>query len=203
MGFPGGSDGKKNCLQFKGLGFDPWVGKIPWREEWQPTTVFLPGKSQGPRGLAGYRPCGLQSQRVRQDWATRYSCTHGYHMSLAYNPLKATASSSLWSGFQGVFLFFLYNFFLSLFLDHVGASLMAQVVKNPPAVQETSSLGQEETLEKEMTMHSSILGWEIPWTEEPGGLLSVGSQGVGPDWVSTHTENVGYHLFCIVLLKVK
>ena len=102
-------------------------------------------------------------------------------MSLAYNPLKATASSSLWSGFHGVFLFFLYNFFLSLFLDHVGASLMAQVVKNPPAVQETSSLGQEETLEKEMTMHSSILGWEIPWTEEPGGLLSVGSQRVGPD----------------------
>ena len=58
---------------------------------------------------------------------------------------------------------------------------MAQVVKNPPAVQETSSLGQEEPLEKEMATHSSILGWEIPWTEEPGGLQSVGSQRVGPD----------------------
>ena len=65
---------------------------------------------------------------------------------------------------------------LSLFLEHVGASLMAQMIKNPPAVQETSFLDKEEPLEKEMATHSSILGWEIPWIEEPGGLQSVGSQ---------------------------
>ena len=49
---------------------------------------------------------------------------------------------------------------------------MAQTVKNLPAVQEIliQSLGQEGTLEKEMAAHSSILAWEIPWTEEPGGL---------------------------------
>ena len=55
------------------------------------------------------------------------------------------------------------------------------VVKNPSAVQEMRvlSLGQEDPLEKEMAAHSSILVWEIPWTEEPGGLQSMGSQRVG------------------------
>ena len=58
------------------------------------------------------------------------------------------------------------------------ASLVAQLVKNLPAVQETwvRSLGQEDALEKEMATHSSILAWRIPWTEEPGGLQSMGSQ---------------------------
>ena len=58
---------------------------------------------------------------------------------------------------------------------------MAQTVKSLPAMQETRlrSLGQEDPLEKEMATHSSILAWEIPWTEEPGGLLSMGSQRVG------------------------
>ena len=54
----------------------------------------------------------------------------------------------------------------------------ASVVKNPPAVQDmrVPSLGQEAPLEKEMAMHSSILVRKIPWTEEPGGLQSMGSQ---------------------------
>jgi len=51
------------------------------------------------------------------------------------------------------------------------------VVRNPPAMQEMriQSLGQEDPLEKEMATRSSILAWEIPWTEEPGGLQSMGS----------------------------
>ena len=55
---------------------------------------------------------------------------------------------------------------------------MAQLVKNLPAMQETQvrSLGQEDLLEKGMATHSSILSWEIPWTEEPGGLQSMGLQ---------------------------
>ena len=55
---------------------------------------------------------------------------------------------------------------------------MAQLVKNPPAMQETwvLSLGYKDPLEKEMATHSSTLAWGIPWTEEPGGLLSIGSQ---------------------------
>ena len=61
------------------------------------------------------------------------------------------------------------------------ASLVAQMVKNLPATQETwvRSLGQEDPLKKEMTTHSSILAWRIPWTEEPDGLQSMGSQRVG------------------------
>ena len=60
---------------------------------------------------------------------------------------------------------------------------MAQTVNNLPAMQETQaqSLGQENPLEKEMAMHSSILTWRIPWTKEPGGLQSMGSQRVGHD----------------------
>ena len=59
-----------------------------------------------------------------------------------------------------------------------GASLVAQMVKNPPAMWETLvlSLSQEDPLEKEMTAQSSILAWKIPQTEEPGGLPSMGSQ---------------------------
>ena len=55
---------------------------------------------------------------------------------------------------------------------------MAQTVKKLPAMQETGvqSLGQEDPLEKAIATHSSILAWRIPWTEEPGGLQSMGSQ---------------------------
>ena len=60
---------------------------------------------------------------------------------------------------------------------------MAQAVKYPPAMQETwvQSLGWEDPLEKEMVTHSRILAWRIPWTEEPGGLQSIGSHRLGHD----------------------
>ena len=60
---------------------------------------------------------------------------------------------------------------------------MAQIVKHLPAMQEmwVGSLGGEDPLEKEMAAHSSILAWGIPWTEEPGGILSMGSQRVKHD----------------------
>ena len=59
--------------------------------------------------------------------------------------------------------------------------LVAQMVKNLPAMWKTGvqSLSWEDLLEKEMAIHSSILAWRIPWTEEPGGLQPMGSQGVG------------------------
>ena len=75
------------------------------------------------------------------------------------------------------------------------SSLVAQTVKNLPAVQETwvRSLGQEDPLEKEMATHSSILAWKISWTEKPGGLQSVGSQRVGHDWATnTYLLNEEY-----------
>ena len=75
----------------------------------------------------------------------------------------------------------------------IGAFPMAQQVKNPPAMQEAQeiqvrSLDQEDPLEKEMATHSSILAWEIPWTEKRGRLWFMGSQRVGYDWASEHTH---------------
>ena len=57
------------------------------------------------------------------------------------------------------------------------------MVNNPPAIQEiqVQSLGSEDPLEMETVIHSSILAWEIPWTEEPGVLQSIASQRVGHD----------------------
>ena len=68
-------------------------------------------------------------------------------------------------------------------IGKVWTSLVAQTVKRLPAMQETwvLSLRQEDLLEKEMATHSSILAWRIPWTEESGGLQSMGSQIVGHD----------------------
>ena len=65
-------------------------------------------------------------------------------------------------------------------MSFLGASLVAQMVKNLSAVQETQvrSLGWEDPLEEGMAIHSSILAWRIPWTEEPAGRQSMESQGV-------------------------
>ena len=99
---------------------------MPWRRQWQPTPVFLPGKSHG------QEPGRMQSmgwQRVKHNWAT--------------------------------------NIFTSLH----NASLVAQLVKNPPAMQETwvRSLGWEDPLEKGKATYSGILAWRIPWTVQSMG----------------------------------
>ena len=68
-------------------------------------------------------------------------------------------------------------------LQYSGASLVAQMVKNPPAMRETwvQSLGWEDPLEEGMATHSSILAWRIQWSKEPGGLQSIGLQRAGHD----------------------
>ena len=70
-------------------------------------------------------------------------------------------------------------FILTIYKGPTRASLVAETVKNPPAMQETwvRSLGQEDPLEEGLATHSHILAWRIPWTE-PGGLQSMGSQKV-------------------------
>ena len=80
-------------------------------------------------------------------------------------------------------------------------SLVAQTVKNLPAMQDTWiwSLGQEDALEKGMATHSSVLAWRIPWTEGPGGLQFMRSQRVGHDWndlsrINWGTRNLAYLL---------
>ena len=81
------------------------------------------------------------------------------------------------------------------------SSLVAQTVKNLPALQETMvwSLCWEDPLEKEMATHSSILTWRIPWTEEPNGLQSMGSQKVGHNWATnTFTFTTYEVLWCVL-----
>ena len=66
------------------------------------------------------------------------------------------------------------------------------MVKNPPANKKmrVQPLSQEDPLEKEMAAHSSILAWEIPWTEEPSGLESMGSQRVRNDLVTKQEQQI-------------
>ena len=92
--------------------------------------------------------------------------------------------------------------------ESIWASLVAQTVKKMPAIQETQvqSLRWEDSLQKGMATHSSILAWEVPWAEGPGGLPSEGLQRVWHGWVTnTHLPNqilpsfkaqLRSHLFC-------
>ena len=69
--FPGGTSSEEltcQCRRHKRPWFDPWDLKVPWRKAWQPTPVFLPGKSHGQRSLVGYIPQGCK--RVRHDLTT-------------------------------------------------------------------------------------------------------------------------------------
>ena len=70
------------CRRRKRPGFDPWVGKIPWRRKWQPTPVSLPGESHGRRSLVGYN---LLGHRVKHDWS-KWAGVHTsvYHLSVYY-----------------------------------------------------------------------------------------------------------------------
>ena len=92
--------------------------------------------------------------------------------------------------------------YLSLYKDLIvfQASLMAQMINNLPAMQETwvPSLGQDDSMEKGMATHSSVLAWRIPWTEEPGRLQSVGlKESDMIEWLSnTHTIVFHGHLIC-------
>ena len=69
MGLPQCLSGKESTCQCRRQEFDPWVGKISWRRKWQPTLVFLPGKSHEQRSLTGYSPWG--GKRVRHDLVTK------------------------------------------------------------------------------------------------------------------------------------
>ena len=69
QGFPGGSGKESTTCNVEGASSIPWSGKIPWRRKWQPTPVFLPGKSHGERSLVGYSPWG--HKRIRQDLAIK------------------------------------------------------------------------------------------------------------------------------------
>ena len=63
--FPGGSAVKNQLTNAGDMGFDPWVGKIPWRREWLPTRAFLPGEFHGQRSLVGYTVHGVTKSQTR------------------------------------------------------------------------------------------------------------------------------------------
>ena len=94
-----------------------------------------------------------------------------------------------------IILFFLIVLYLKLTFGFGWASLVAQRLKHLPAIWETRvwSLGGEDPLEKEMATHSSILAWRILWTEEPGGLQSMGLQRVGHDWATSLSLSLSHH----------
>ena len=62
------------CRKHRRLGFNPWVGKIPWRRKWQPTPLFLPEKSLGQRNLAGYSPKGLKGSDTTEAAEQAHMC---------------------------------------------------------------------------------------------------------------------------------
>ena len=75
MGFSGSSSGKEcacRCRRHKKCGFDPWIGRIPWRRAWQPTPVFLPGEFHGQKSLVGFSPQGCKELYTTE--VTQHAC---------------------------------------------------------------------------------------------------------------------------------
>ena len=97
--------------------------------------------------------------------------------------MRLDHSHSEWFDIELILIPTIFNSFLFLAFILFLSSHLAQMVKSLSAVWKTrvQSLGWEDSLEKGMRIHSSILAWKIPWTEEPGGLQSMGLQGVGHD----------------------
>ena len=78
QGFSGGSVIKESTCQCKRRRFDPWIGKIPWRRKWQPTPVFLPGKSHGQKSLVGYSPWGHKESNTTERAHTHTCLDYSY-----------------------------------------------------------------------------------------------------------------------------
>ena len=83
-GSPGGSDSKASACN-AGDGFDPWVGKIPWRRKWQSIPVFLPGESHGWRSLVGYSPWGHKESDMTEQL---HSLTHSTNSASQLHKLE-------------------------------------------------------------------------------------------------------------------
>ena len=92
-----GNEPSCQCRGHKRQGFDPWVGKIPWRRKRQPTPVFLPGESHGQRSLAGYSPWGCKESDTTEVTASRQQSHLGYLVKTRQSKPYATSRSlCLW-----------------------------------------------------------------------------------------------------------
>ena len=152
--------------------------KIPWTEE--------PGRLQS-----------MWSRRVGHNWATSLSCID-WRRNWQPTPVFLPGESQGWSSLIGCCLWGPTESDTTEAMQQqqhsmFWASLVAQLAKNPPAMWETwvQSLVWEDPLEEGMAAHPSILAWRIPWTEEPGGLQSMGLQRIRHDWATKHTLFLG------------
>ena len=148
-------------------------------------------------GHSGFSGCGTQAELPRGIWdlpgsgikptspalAGGFSTTELPGKSHPEAPLATQHRA--WHSINICTYFIVYKNYIYIYvcIYIIWASLIAQLVKTLPAVQETwvRSPGCEDPLEEGMATHSSILTWRIPWTEEPGGLQSMGSQRVRHD----------------------
>ena len=156
----------------------------PWLSHTWPVFLLLSYSRSPPVPFRGSGGC-IRAAVSWLEWGKRELFSHSFNTYLYMPDIRIyvylyTYILGVSSTKQASFLLFSYD------LTHLWASLVAQRVKNLPAMQETwvQSLGWEDPLQKEMATHSSILAWEIPWTEEPGRLQSLGLQRVGHDWVT-------------------
>ena len=139
---------------------------------------YLPPSYPGPltsRGCPLHPPLGML---FPLPWDLVFPRIPGVHLHTYTLPDAFPSPFSPWA--SPAWLFFL---LVEISPSSTPVSLVAQTVKNLPAMQEAwvRSLGQEDPLEEGMATHSSILAWRTPWTEEPGGLQSIGLQRVRHD----------------------
>ena len=189
----------KNLPAMQETRFDSWVGKICWRWDRLPTPVFL-GFPCGPAGKEsacnvgdlGSIPELGRSPGEGKGYPLQYS---GLENSMDYIVLGVAKNWTRLSDFH-------FHFQLPF-----RASLVAQVVNNLPTMWKTQvwSLVWEDPLEKEMTTHSSIFVWIVPWTEEPGGLQSMELQRVWHDQVTNTSLHLpfGVQIFSVASLFKK
>ena len=153
------------------------------------SAIVLPMSIWGwfPLGLTGL--ISLQSKGLSRIFSSTTIQKHQFlALSLLYGP-TLTSEYDYWinHSFVGTFVGKVMSLLFNTLSRFVRTSLVAQTVKHLPTMRETwvQSLGWEDLLEEEMATHSSILAWEIPWTEEPGGLQSMGLQRVRHDWATS------------------
>ena len=143
---------KESACQCKRLRFDTWVREISYIRKWQPTPLFLTGKSHEQRSLADYSPWGCKNVGYNLVTLEKAMAPHSSTLALK-NPMDGGAWKAAIHG----------------------------VANSQTRLSDFTSTFHFHALEKEMATHSSVLAWRIPGTGEPGGLLSVGSHRVGHD----------------------
>ena len=106
LGLPRWLSGKQSACQCRRRRFNPWVQKIPWRRKWQPTPVFLPGKSQRQRNLVGYSPWGHKRDGhnlITKEWQEQWDSLFLFFPSLF--SLKGASINDLCWNFHWKILF--------------------------------------------------------------------------------------------------